>query len=313
MEMADRVNRREVRIRVTTRCNYKCFFCHDEGGADLCLHASFDEIRPLLEMLVAEGRRDFTLTGGEPLLNKPAVLEALRWFAGRVEETKVTLLTNGSRLDGETVEALAACPGARVNLSLHAVDPGAYRQITGQDGVTPETLEPILKRLTALGVGLKLNAAMLRNLTSGDSQIGLLVAYARKVGASHVKLIELLLTRGEGDPNAAWFVPMDGVEARALESFQAERVEASLRTRVYRLKDGGPLLEFTRCACRLGCANCDRAGADSFTGGSFYRPCFLSGKTLTVSPFTLKRGLNAGRLMIRQMTSQYGTRSPASA
>ena len=307
MEALTQPHEREVRVRLTTRCNYACFFCHEEGGGTGCETASFAEFRPLLERLVAEGRRDFTFTGGEPLLNKPALVEALQWIAKHPARPAVTLITNGALMDDTVADALAGCCKAKIHLSLHAADRATYFDITGQRQTDPAELKGRFKRLTARGIGLKVNAVILRDLAENDTRLEGLVSFARETGASHVKLIEMLVTE-EHPELAEHFLPLEAVEARVM--VRANPVSLSERTHVYRWKDNGPLVELTRCACRLGCSVCEHFRADFFTGGPRYRPCFLSSLTCRVTADTLTQTLEHGRRMIRGRAKRYGTRAP---
>lgn len=299
---------REVRIRLTSHCNYKCFFCHEEGGCGRPENPTFDEIRPLLERLSAEGRRDFTLTGGEPLLNKPALLNALYWFAAHPDQPRVTLITNGSLMDDAVADALAACPSAKVHLSLHASDPKLYSKITGQARVTPSILVERFMHLTARGVGLKINAVLTRDLVQGHSRLAGLMAFASDVGATHVKLIELLVTEAHPELRDQYVSTED---ADGMLQKHAKLVTWGRRTRTYQLVSGGPIIELTCCACRLGCSSCESFRADSFTGGDTYHPCFLSPCTYAVTPASLETVIETGRTFIQTMAKKYGSHSPS--
>ncbi|MBB1125184.1 4Fe-4S cluster-binding domain-containing protein, partial [Thiospirillum jenense] len=61
-----------VRFSVTEKCNYQCFFCHEEGlaMATARLPAAAQPLRELLVQLKAAGVCDWTFTGGEPLLRQ---------------------------------------------------------------------------------------------------------------------------------------------------------------------------------------------------------------------------------------------------
>ncbi len=61
-----------VRFSVTEKCNYQCFFCHEEGLAmATARHPAHEQpLRELLVQLKAAGVRDWTFTGGEPLLRQ---------------------------------------------------------------------------------------------------------------------------------------------------------------------------------------------------------------------------------------------------
>lgn len=90
---------REVRIRLTAKCNCRCFFCHEEGGCQAPA-AEWESLRTLLLALKAQGRREITFTGGEPLLNKPVLLKALAEIASWEVRPEVTVCPDRGVLQG---------------------------------------------------------------------------------------------------------------------------------------------------------------------------------------------------------------------
>ena len=86
---------REARIRLTPKCNYKCFFCHEEGGCKTPA-ADWTSTLVLLRALKAQGRKEITFTGGEPLLNKPVTLlkDVATAFEKRIAELKKAVSTS---------------------------------------------------------------------------------------------------------------------------------------------------------------------------------------------------------------------------
>lgn len=274
--MNDTYANREARIRLTTTCNYKCFFCHEEGG---CTggRAEWESLRALLLALKAQGRKEITFTGGEPLLNKGVLLRALAEIASWDTQPEVTLITNAALLDEAVVEALEACRAAKVHVSIHDPRTEAYQLVTGQRVRTAEQLKPMLKRLSSGPVRLKLNAVLTRELVAEDGALDALLDYARDVGAGTVKVVELLPTKDA----AAWprqAVPVAAMNAR-LFARGCYRFRETLRTTYWTAGDG-LVLEVTRCACALGCEHCEATRGDSFTGGDAYHPCFLAAKTI---------------------------------
>lgn len=58
----------KVRLKVTSRCNFDCTYCHEEGGQSSDIHAD-DKFRYFISELAALGVKKIQLTGGEPTLN----------------------------------------------------------------------------------------------------------------------------------------------------------------------------------------------------------------------------------------------------
>lgn len=304
--MTDYSNR-EARIRLTPKCNYKCFFCHEEGGCKTAA-ADWESTRALLLALKAQNRKEITFTGGEPLLNKSVLLKCLEEIASWSVQPEVTVITNAALLDDCVIEALEKCARAKVHVSIHDARTDGYQLVTGQKRRTAEQLKPVLKRLSAGPVRLKLNAALTESLADGSGRLEALLAYAREVGASAVKFVELLETR---DPSA-W--PLKGAK---VSDFNGRLIRAgfitlsrTLRT-TYWQDRSGIVLEVTRCACALGCAHCEATRGDSFNGGTHYHPCFMDQKAIPMSGRTLESVLEEGAAYLRERISRTTGRKAA--
>ena len=161
---------REARIRLTPKCNYKCFFCHEEGGCKTPA-ADWTSTLVLLRALKAQGRKEITFTGGEPLLNKPVLLKCLAEIASWDVQPEVTLVTNAALLDTVVIEALERCARAKVHVSIHDARTDGYQVVTGQKRRTAEELKPMLKRLASGPVRLKLNAALTESMADGSGRL----------------------------------------------------------------------------------------------------------------------------------------------
>ncbi len=286
---------REARIRLTPKCNYRCFFCHEEGGCQAPV-AKWESLRALLLALKAQGRREITFTGGEPLLNKPVLLKALAEIASWEVQPEVTVITNAALLDETVVEALEKCRSAKVHVSIHDPRTEGYQLVTGQRRRTAEELKPILRRLSAGPVRLKLNAVVTADIVEDDNAITAMIDYAHAVGAGTVKFVELLQTKDA----SAW--PQKAVPLKALEDRFTDEgfflYDRTLRTSYWRTPYGLSL-ETTRCACALGCEHCEATHGDFFTGGTHYHPCFLSAKTILMEGRSLDEVLAEGETYLQ--------------
>ena len=286
---------REARIRLTPKCNYRCFFCHEEGGCQAPA-AEWESLRALLLALKAQERREITFTGGEPLLNKSVLLKTLAEIATWDEQPEVTVITNAALLDEAVIVALEKCRSAKVHVSIHDPRTKEYQLVTGQHHRTAEELKPILRRLSSGSVRLKLNAVITSGIAEDRDSLAAILDYAHAVGAGTVKFVELLQTKDA----SAWpqkAVPVAALDARfANEGFCL--FHRTLRTSYWRTPSG-LTLETTRCACAVGCGHCEATRGDSFTGGTHYHPCFLSGKTIPMEGRTLEDVLAEGDAYLR--------------
>ncbi|MCU0231132.1 MAG: radical SAM protein [Acidobacteria bacterium] len=120
-----------IRVSITDRCDLRCLYCMPAAGVVPLQHAdilSYEEIADFLEVAASRGIETVRITGGEPLVRRDVTYLVAR-VAAIAGVRDLCMTTNGSRL-----EALAAPLRAaglhRVNVSLDALDPGRYRELT---------------------------------------------------------------------------------------------------------------------------------------------------------------------------------------
>jgi len=75
MTLRDAHNRtiRDLRISLTDRCNFRCFYCLPNGEPPLARKETiltFEEIEYISEIFVSLGIEKIRLTGGEPMLRR---------------------------------------------------------------------------------------------------------------------------------------------------------------------------------------------------------------------------------------------------
>ncbi len=131
--MYDRFNRtiNYLRVSVTDRCNLRCVYCMPEEGVVPLKHAdilSYEEILEVIKVAVESGIDKIRITGGEPLVRKGVVS-----LVSRISSLKgirdLSMTTNGVLLE-EFAQPLKDAGLHRINISLDALDPDRYRQLT---------------------------------------------------------------------------------------------------------------------------------------------------------------------------------------
>ncbi len=177
-----------LRISVTDRCNERCQYCMPEGykgWAQKADHLSGAEIVKIAEAACGIGFRKFRLTGGEPLLRHDIVeiAEGI-WNLPGVQTLGVS--TNGTLLARHAAGLKRA--GVRaLNVSLDALSPGLYRQITGGD--VAQVLAGIEEALAEDFEVIKLNTVLMRGVN--ESELWPIVQFASGLGMP-VRFIELM-------------------------------------------------------------------------------------------------------------------------
>ena len=158
-----------LRVSVTDRCDFRCFYCMAEDmtflpKADVL---SLEELDRLCSAFVARGVRKLRLTGGEPLVrrNIMSLIESLRRHLDSGALDELTLTTNGSQL-AKHAEALRANGIKRINVSLDTLDADKFSEIT-RWGRLDQVLDGIAAAKAA-GLEIKINTVALRGLNDGE-------------------------------------------------------------------------------------------------------------------------------------------------
>src|SRR6476620_2248815 len=128
---------RDLRISLTDRCNFRCFYCLPNGEPPLARKATiltFEEIAYVADIFVSLGIEKIRLTGGEPLLRKD-----IAKLAAGIAKLKPGLKDLALTTNGFIFPALAAdlrkAGVDRVTISLDSLDRGKFEQITGVDAL----------------------------------------------------------------------------------------------------------------------------------------------------------------------------------
>jgi len=183
-----------MRVSITDRCNLRCVYCMP-GEFTAIAHDAvlrYEEILRLCRIAAKLGIRTIKVTGGEPLARKGCLdfMQKLKQVPG-IEH--VTLTTNGVLLE-PYVEALAGLRLDGLNISLDALEPETYRQITGRD--TFHQAWRALHRALEAGLRVKINCVPIRGVN--ENQLIPISRLAETLPVN-VRFIELMPTqKGKG-------------------------------------------------------------------------------------------------------------------
>ncbi|MDI9619545.1 MAG: GTP 3',8-cyclase MoaA [Candidatus Nezhaarchaeota archaeon] len=172
-----------LRITITHKCNYRCFYCHREGE-DCSDALTVEDVVRLVKVGKKLGMDKVKLTGGEPLTRSDLIdmIEAIN----EIGLSEVAMTTNGSLLKG-IAHHLAKAGLSRVNVSLPSLREGVFERITGVQ-VLGKVMEGLLEAKACGLEPIKLNVVVLRGLN--DDELWNIVDFARK-HEFIVQLIEL--------------------------------------------------------------------------------------------------------------------------
>ena len=177
-----------LRISVTDRCNERCLYCMPEGykgWESKPDHLTADELVRVVRVAAGLGFRKFRLTGGEPLV-RPDVPDIVRAMTKIPGVMTVALSTNGTKL-AALAQPLRDAGVRTVNVSLDALDPVIYRQVTGGD--VARVVAGIRAAVAAGFECVKLNCVLMRGVN--EHELWPLVLFAAEHGLP-LRLIELM-------------------------------------------------------------------------------------------------------------------------
>jgi GTP 3',8-cyclase len=216
-----------LRISLTDRCNFRCFYCHNEGQGSRVAPPSAphetemtaDHVLRIGEAARRVGVQKVKLTGGEPLV-RPDVESIVEGLHAQGHDVSMT--TNGALL-GARAASLAEAGLSRVNVSIDSLDPAQFEQIRG--GRLSTVLAGVRSALEHGLRPVKLNVVVYRDT---KDNIQPLMEYVGRTDGLELQLIQFM-------PEMAWMRPhvVDLAPLRQWLASQAQRVE---ERRIHRRK-----------------------------------------------------------------------------
>ncbi len=181
MPLRDAHNRtiRDLRISLTDRCNFRCFYCLPHGEPSWAKRETlltFEELEYVSEIFVSLGIEKIRLTGGEPLIRRdvPVLVEKLARLKPQLQD--IALTTNGYDLSRHA-SALKNAGLDRVTISLDSLDRERFLEITGVDALD-KVYEAIGSAKTLGFEPIKINAVLVRG--RNDDEIMDFARFARE-------------------------------------------------------------------------------------------------------------------------------------
>jgi radical SAM protein with 4Fe4S-binding SPASM domain len=147
-------------VELTDACNFRCGHCYLPAERPAAPPLDAEEMSRLMDEMADAGCLSLTFTGGEPLTRRDF---REIWSAAAARGFILTLFTNGSLVDEETADFLAAHPPRCVEVSLYGASRRAYREVTGVPSGFDSTLRGV-DLLRERGVEVLLKALLVARL-----------------------------------------------------------------------------------------------------------------------------------------------------
>jgi len=228
----------DLRISVTDRCNFRCFYCRSADPENYQEHEqilSWNEFERLGRVFRDLGIRKVRVTGGEPL-----VREGVENFIGRLSEIgfeDLSMTTNGHLL-ARRCERLLAAGLKRINISLDSLDPVKFEKIT-----RTKTFSSVMAGIDAAQnsalAPAKVNAVLVRGFN--DDEVEAFAQFARERGVI-MRFIEFMQLDADRHWSREVVVPAAEIYSRINVRWPLVQIphEASETARKYRFADGAP-------------------------------------------------------------------------
>jgi cyclic pyranopterin phosphate synthase len=246
-----------LRVSVTDRCDFRCFYCMGEDTTFLPKASllSLEELDRVCCAFIRKGVRRLRLTGGEPLVRKNIMwlVEKLgkQLDSGALDE--LTLTTNGSQLE-RFAAPLFKAGIRRINVSLDTLDAERFQAITRWG-----KLQPVLDGIAAArdaGLKVKINMVALRGIN--EDEIVPMIEWAHREGME-ITLIETMPMGGVED-RTEHFLPLSQVRARLAQHWTLQ--DLAVRTggpaRYVSIAETGGRLGFITPMTHNFCESCNR-------------------------------------------------------
>jgi cyclic pyranopterin phosphate synthase len=248
----------DVRISVTDRCNFRCQYCMPAEGLPWLQRdeiLTYEEIARVVGLLASMGVHDVRLTGGEPLARRE-LWQLVELLSADENVHDLSLTTNGYLL-ARQVEQLVAAGLRRVNVSLDALAPDRFFQLTRR-----KSLRQVLEGLEAAERfeqlrPIKVNVVALKDFT--EDEVVRFAEFARK-HPYEVRFIEFMPLDGDRSWSRDRVLPNAEVRrlihaAYPLKDLGRERHGTSRR---WEFADGQGSIGFISPVTEPFCGDCNR-------------------------------------------------------
>src|SRR6202008_1707552 len=242
--LRDSYNRpiRDLRVSLTDRCNFRCFYCLPHGEPPIAPKEqmlTYEEIEAACEIFVSLGIEKIRLTGGEPMMRRDieTIIEKLSALKPKGLQD-LALTTNGYFLP-DRAQGLKDAGLDRITISLDSLKRDVFKQMTGVD-VLDRVLAGIEAAKKAGLEPIKINAVIVRG--HNEDEVADFAAFAREHDVK-MRFIEFMPLDSGHEWSREDVVSGKEIRERIEERFPLVRVEiarGSDTSSRYRFADGAP-------------------------------------------------------------------------
>ena len=236
---------RDLRVSLTDRCNFRCFYCLPHGEPPIAPKEqmlSYEEIEYVCDIFVSLGIEKIRLTGGEPMLRRDieTIIRKLARFKTSEPNRLVdlALTTNGYFLP-ERARELKAAGLDRVTISLDSLKRDVFKRMTGVD-VLDRVLAGIAAAKDAGLEPIKINAVIVRG--HNEAEVADFAAFAREYDVK-MRFIEFMPLDSGHEWSRADVVSGREIRDRISERFPLVKLAVNRGSETssrYRFADGAP-------------------------------------------------------------------------
>ncbi|RJS75452.1 GTP 3',8-cyclase MoaA [Candidatus Bathyarchaeota archaeon] len=260
-----------IRISVTQRCNFSCFYCHMEGEVSKSgVEMTPEEIQRIVEIASGFSVGKVKLTGGEPLVRRDIIeiVQRINEVPG-IEEVSMT--TNGVFLD-RYAEKLKQAGLARVNVSLDTLRLQRFKQITGKASL--KTVISGIKSAVKAGLHpVKVNMVLLKGIN--DDEITDMIRFTEENGLI-LQIIEFEAPR-KNELYTKYHVELEPIEDYLKTLAEKVSVRRMHHRRKYYLPRGGEVEIVKPMHNTEFCKHCNRIRV---TSDGKLKPCLFRNDNL---------------------------------
>jgi len=176
---------------LTAQCNLRCQHCYvveDKSKEEL----TFSQIAAIMDELAEAGCLWLTLTGGEPLLRRDA-LDIYDY--ARQKGFLISLFTNGTLLNEESLARLAQYPPLMIEITLHSLREEVYERVTRVTGSFRKCMQAI-RDVVERGLPLTVKTV---GMICNKEEVFKIKEFCRGLGDVQFKFDPVVNSRQDGD------------------------------------------------------------------------------------------------------------------